>query len=100
MHWDRENELVNIWRDDTNNEPMELTTLAQLVKNGFTTCAGDCISRQLYQDGCSCIRSLFPTPTHYKLYQELRTQYTEQKMKDAVLAQCMEIHDEKRRHTL
>ena len=60
------------YRDD---ETMPIEALAHIVREGFTLCEGDCVSRSASGDNCRCVRSVFPSPAHYQLYKELRKCY-------------------------
>lgn len=71
-------EQEEIWkRELTGNRSMPIGKMAKLAVYGFHTCEGHCFSREhCSEDSCECIRSVFPSPTHYELYLLLRTYVT------------------------
>lgn len=77
MDWMLEEKAIDEWRNGYTNPEMLVSTLAQLVKHGFTTCDTEyCESRDTFGAGCcSCIRSVFPSPEFYRTYCELRELY-------------------------
>ena len=68
-----EKEKLKDWLNGVDTTAMQLDDLAQLAVNGLPDCE-DCKLFQKYigEDGCTCIRSIFPHPEHYHLYLKLR----------------------------
>ena len=61
------------WLSGVNAKPMRTTDLARAVVHGVDLCQDYCLSRKYSgPDGCACIRSIFPHPSHHQLYQMLR----------------------------
>ena len=61
------------WLEDNQDGLMHKSELIALVITGIETCEGYCGSREVCgEDSCLCVRALFPTPSHFFLYQELR----------------------------
>ena len=90
-----EEKLANAWKDGHYYSEMSLTTLTQLVKQGFTTCDDmeDCTSASVCgDDACACIRSIFPHPDFYNAYQLLREELMKTELEDAIKA--MDIRKE------
>ena len=81
MDINKDLELSDYWSTGKNDRDMCLYTLARIVKQGFNTCENECLSRDVCgSDSCRCVRSIFPTPQHYKLYGLLREKYEEREM--------------------
>ena len=63
------------WLDKRDNLSMDRSKLIAVVVSGHDTCptTEPCLSRSYSGDGaCRCIRTVFPTPEHYRLYLSLR----------------------------
>ncbi len=75
MNNTQETELVERWHlqsiEDVN---MPLEDMEEIVIQGFRKCEGlSCLSEYICgEDACRCIRSVFPHPDYYEMYQELR----------------------------
>ena len=68
-----EKEKLERWRNGVERRPMTKEALANAVVYGFNQCPEHCVSRERSgRDACACIRSIFPSPEHYELYEILR----------------------------
>jgi len=75
MNNTQETELVERWHlQSLEDAPMPIEDLEEIVMNGFYKCEGlGCLSAHVSgEDSCRCIRSVFPHPYYYQMYQELR----------------------------
>ena len=98
MDWLREEEIKQAWLNRHNDQEMNLDTFAQIVKQGFNLCG--CIEEDLCDKGaCSCVRSVFPTPSHYELYKYLREHYIAHTLERAILSRRLEESNDTNRTT-
>lgn len=75
--------LAQEWIHDSVDVEMHLDDIVNIVIAGFERCTPDCEVKGDYcksrayapEDACLCIRSVFPAPCYYKLYQSLREFY-------------------------
>ena len=73
---EKDKELARIWESDLSTGSMDLKDIAYLAKTGIEYCEGYCASKEITgADRCRCIRDRFPSPEHYKLYQEARNRF-------------------------
>ena len=75
------------WLERTDAISMDRESLVQIVIAGHETCptSEPCLSRiHSGNDACRCIRTIFPTPEHYELYQRLRTLLLEMELTTAI----------------
>jgi len=89
----REKEIVEAWHmQQVEDADMSYEDLEEIIINGFQNCGiQDCKSAYISgEDSCRCIRSIFPHPKHYQMYQELR----ELKLKTECLTDLLIIGEE------
>jgi hypothetical protein len=66
-------EQSKAWLEDGRDGLMHRQELISLAITGIETCEGYCGSREVCgESSCLCVRAMFPTPSHFFLYQELR----------------------------
>ena len=66
---------------------MKIEDLTHLVCNGFQRCEYHCTSRERCgEDACACVRTVFPTPNAYLLYQQLRDLYQKMNISARIIA--------------
>ena len=84
-----EREKAELWKCGTNNRKMPVRDLVMLAIQGFDRCEEDCS-----KDSCKCIRSAFASPSHYRLYEDLRDLIMRLRLIKAI-RKCQVIKEEK-----
>ena len=83
--------LALLWESEISTGSMSVNDIAYLAKTGIEYCDGYCPSRDITgADRCRCIRERFPSPEHYKLYQEARNRF-EDLLKLAVVGKAASL---------
>jgi len=64
------------WENSDSEESISMDEIVHMAKNGVSFCEDYCASREYTgENRCYCIRSRFPTPSHYELYLLARDQF-------------------------
>ena len=64
------------WENSESEESISMDEIVHMAKNGVSFCEDYCASREYTgENRCYCIRSRFPTPSHYELYLLARDQF-------------------------
>lgn len=62
------------WLEGNSVETLSFEEITLLAKQGLGRCEEQCFSRSVCgEDACECVRSTFPTPQHYEVYQDARS---------------------------
>lgn len=77
MIFDIDQEKVDLekWLEMDADSTMSVEELVQMARTGIHTCPADaqCLSRKYCGEGlCRCVRSVFASPEHYSLYEQVR----------------------------
>ena len=75
------------WLRGGSDEGLTSQELLLIIKMGLRRCSGDCLSRQACgDDSCRCVRSLFPSPDYYEVYEAARKFFEKELSKAAFSA--------------